>query len=79
VELTVVSDNGVISIETPRFHPVITQYGTGFGNVHLVAWPDYTPAMAASHGVRGYDSRFGYTFIENLLRRTIPEDILVME
>ncbi|MCL2495689.1 MAG: CapA family protein [Oscillospiraceae bacterium] len=79
VELTVVSDNGVISINTPRFHPVITHYGTGFGNVHLVAWPDYTPAMAASHGVRGYDSRFGYTYIENLLRRTIPEDILVMD
>ena len=78
VELTVVSDNGVISITSPRFHPVITQYGTGFGSVHLVAWPDYTPAMAAAHGVRGYDSRFGYTYIENLLRRTIPEDILVM-
>jgi len=78
VELTVVKDGNAITLKTPRFHPVITHYGTGFGNVRLIAWPDYTPALASSHGVRGYDSRFGYTYIENLLRRTIPEEILVM-
>jgi len=78
VELTIIKDGGAISIEAPRFHPVITHYGTGFSNVRLIAWPDYTPALAGAHGVRGYDSRFGYTYIENLLRRTIPEDILVM-
>jgi len=78
IELTVVKDGNNISVKAPRFHPVITHYGTGFGNVRLIAWPDYTPALAASHGVRGYDSRFGYTYIENLLRKTIPEDILVM-
>jgi len=78
MELTVVKDGNTISITAPRFYPVITHYGTGFSNVRLVAWPDYTPALASAHGVRGRDSRFGYTYIENLLRRTIPEDILVM-
>jgi len=78
IELTVIKDNDAITVSAPRFHPVITHYGTGFGNVRLIAWPDYTPALAASHGVRGYDSRFGYTYIENLLRRTIPEEMLVM-
>ncbi|MDR2687063.1 MAG: CapA family protein [Oscillospiraceae bacterium] len=78
LELTVKKDGGAVTITAPRCHPVITHYGTGFGNVRLIAWPDYTPALASSHGVRGYDSRFGYTYIENLLRRTIPEDILVM-
>jgi len=79
VELTVTKDGGNIAVGTPRFHPVITHYGTGVSNVRLIAWPDYTPALAAAHGVRGYDSRFGYTYIENLLRRTIPEDMLVMD
>ena len=79
MELTVKKEGGELTVGGARFHPVVTQYGAGFGNVRLVAWPDYTPALASSHGVRGYDSRFGYTYIENLLRKTIPEDILVLD
>ena len=78
VELTVTKQGGEIAVDGARFHPVITHYGTGFSDVRLVAWPDYTPAMAAAHGVRGYDSRFGYSYIENLLRRTVPEGMLAM-
>ena len=79
IELTVTKDGGAIAVDTPRFHPVITHYGSGFSNVRLIAWPDYTPALAAAHGVSRYDSRFGYAYIENLLRRTIPEEYLVMD
>jgi poly-gamma-glutamate synthesis protein (capsule biosynthesis protein) len=78
LELTVTKEGGVIGVGGARFHPVITQYGAGFNNVRLVAWPDYTPALAAAHGVRGYDSRFGYSYIENLLRKTIPEEYLAL-
>ena len=78
-ELTVTKDGDEITVGGARFYPTITQYGSSFSNVHLVAWPDYTSAMASSHGVRGHDSRFNYTYIENLLRNTIPEDILVMD
>ncbi|MCL1953100.1 MAG: CapA family protein, partial [Oscillospiraceae bacterium] len=79
IELTVTKDGGAVSVGGARFHPVITQYGTGFSNVRLVAWPDYTPALAAAHGVRGYDSRFGYTYIENLLKGTVPEGMLALD
>ena len=78
-ELTVTKDGDEITVGGARFYPTITQYGSSFSNVHLVAWPDYTSAMASSHGVRSHDSRFSYTYIENLLRNTIPEDILVMD
>jgi poly-gamma-glutamate synthesis protein (capsule biosynthesis protein) len=79
MELTVTKDGGAVTVGGARFHPVITQYGAGFSNVRLVAWPDYTSALAASHGVRGYDSRFGYTYIENLLRATVPEGMLALD
>jgi len=79
IELTVTKDGDGIGVGGARFHPVITHYGTGFSNVRLIAWPDYTPALASSHGVRGYDSRFGYTYIENLLRNTVPEEMLVLD
>jgi len=78
IELTVTKSEDGIIVDGARFHPVITHYGAGFSNVRLVAWPDYTPALAAAHGVRGYDNRFGYSFIENLLRRTVPEGMLAM-
>jgi len=78
LELAIKKDGGAITVADPRFHPVVTHYGTGFGNVRIIAWPDYTPALASSHGVRGYDSRFGYSYIENLLRGTIPADMLVL-
>ena len=79
LELTVKKDGEFITVHTPRFHPAVTHYGPNFANVHLVAWPDYSPALASSHGVRSRDSRFSYTYLENLLKKTIPEDILVME
>ena len=77
LELSIIKENGGVSIERPQFHPVITQYEGGFANVRLISWENYTPALAAAHGVRRRDSRFGYNYIEALLRRTIPEEMLV--
>jgi len=78
LELDVVKDGDAVTVEAPRFHPVITQYEGSFANVRLIPWESYTPALASSHGVRGRDSRFGYNYIETLLRKTIPEEILAL-
>ena len=78
LELTVTKDKGEITVDTPRFYPTITQYGSRFSNVHIVPWENYTYALAADHGVRRSDSRFSYTYIEDLLKRTIPKEYLVM-
>jgi len=77
LELYVTKDNqtGKITLSKPRFMPVITQYGGGFSNLHVVPWSNYTPELANSHGVRR-DSRFSYDYCKNLLQETIPEEIL---
>ena len=77
LELYVTKDNqtGNITVAKPRFMPVITQYGGGFSNLHVVPWSKYTPEMANSHGVRR-ESRFSYEYCKNLLVDTIPEEIL---
>ena len=81
LELTITKDNtsGRVTIEQPRFHPVITQYEAGFSNIRLIPWSEYTPELGNRHGVRSKDSRFGYSYIERLLREIVPEGILVMD
>lgn len=78
LELTVTVQGDAVSVTAPRFYPSITQYSAGYSNVHLIEWKNYTRALASSHGVRSKDSRFTYDYIESLLRKTIPEDYLVL-
>ena len=80
LELTVTMDNtdGTVTITSPRFLPVVTQYEAGYANVRLIPWARYTPALGSAHGVKRKDSRFGYNYIERLLREIIPEEILVL-
>jgi poly-gamma-glutamate synthesis protein (capsule biosynthesis protein) len=70
---------GAVAIRQPRLLPLVTQYEAGYSNVRLIPWAQYTPALANAHGVRRYDSRFSYHYIETLLRKTIPVEFLVME
>jgi poly-gamma-glutamate synthesis protein (capsule biosynthesis protein) len=70
LELTIEKIGDVSEVKAPVFHPVVTQYGSGYSNLHLVAWSDYTPALAQAHGVRSHDSRFSYDYIKELLERT---------
>ncbi len=56
--------------------PVITQYEGGFRNIRLYPWSDYTPELAATHGVRRYDAGFSYDFIQNTLDSVVGEEFL---
>jgi len=72
------NETGQVRLLEPKLIPVITQYGPGFSNVHLLLWKDYTPELAQRHGVRQREGNFGYSTIEGLLRRVIPEEFLYL-
>jgi poly-gamma-glutamate synthesis protein (capsule biosynthesis protein) len=78
LDLTITREQpgGAITLSAPRFFPVITQYGGGYSNLHLVPWEKFTPALARAHGVRQRDGRFSYDYCKALLQKTIPEGIL---
>lgn len=64
-----------IKISDIRLTPIVTHYDYGYRNLRIMRLSDYTPELAASHGVHKYDS-FSYDFIVKLLRSTIDERFL---
>ena len=71
------NENYTITIEQPYFVPTITHYGYEFSNITNYLLADYTPELAAKHGVKAYDSRFSYEYIENIVYSIIPEEFLL--
>ncbi|MBQ3587345.1 MAG: CapA family protein [Oscillospiraceae bacterium] len=69
--------NSTISIESPYFVPTITHYDAEYSNIRNYILADYTPEMAAKHGVKAYDSKFSYDYIENIVYTVIPEEFLL--
>lgn len=72
-----IDENATISIESPYFVPTITHYDANYTNIRNYMLADYTPDMAAKHGVRAYDSKFSYDYIENIVYSVIPEEFLL--
>lgn len=66
-----------ISIEEPYFVPTITHFDYEFANIRNYLLSDYTPELAAKHGVKGYDSRFSYDYIHNIVSDVIPREFLM--
>lgn len=66
-----------ISIEEPYFVPTITHYDWGYANIRNYILSDYTPELAACHGVQSNDSRFSYEYVENVVYNVIPEEFLL--
>lgn len=62
-------------ISNVRLTPIVTHYDYGYQDLRIVKLSDYTPELAAAHGVHKYDS-FSYDFIVRLLRSTIDERFL---
>ncbi|MDE7194904.1 MAG: CapA family protein, partial [Oscillospiraceae bacterium] len=60
-----------------RLTPIVTHYDYGYANLRLYKLSDYTPELAAAHGVRQYSS-FGYDYIINVLRNAIDEEYLAL-
>ena len=52
--------DGSVTLEVldPRLHPTVTHYGPGKSEVRAYLYRDYTPELAAAHGVRANYSSF---------------------
>lgn len=57
--------------------PIVTHYDYGYANLRLYKLSDYTPELAAAHGVRQYGA-FSYDYIIDVLRNTVDENYLVL-
>ncbi len=57
--------------------PIVTHYDYGYANLRLYKLSDYTPELAAAHGVRQYGV-FSYDYIIDVLRNTVDENYLVL-
>lgn len=65
-----------IAILSPALHPTVTHYYAGSRDISVYLFRDYTQELAAAHGVRGYDSRFTYEYIQKVIQENISESFL---
>ncbi len=52
-----------LAVLSPRLYPTVTHYGVGKSDVRAYLYRDYTPELAASHGVRASYSDFSCEYI----------------
>ena len=72
-------ENGTeaISVVSPYFVPTITHYDYNYSNVRNYLLWDYTPELAAKHGVKPHDNKFSFDYIESIVYNVIPEEFLL--
>lgn len=78
----VVDPNGTrhpVTINNIKAHPTVTHYDSNYTNIRNYMYRDYTPELAASHGVQARYPGFSREYIEELVRTYIPEEYLVLD
>lgn len=70
------SSTGQTNIVSAAVIPIVTHYTSGYKDVRILPFSDYTPALAGNHGVRKYQPKFDYSYAEDLFNRVIGEDFL---
>lgn len=72
------SPDGAVQLEVldPQLHPTVTHYGAGKSDVRAYLYRDYTPELAAAHGVRANDSDFSYDYIRAVAQQYIDPAFL---
>ncbi|MBE6899700.1 MAG: CapA family protein [Ruminococcaceae bacterium] len=69
---------GEINISAPKLDFVITQYGYGFADLHLVMLENYSGELAKQHGVvLKYGKEFGPEYIQNFIEETVDSRFFV--
>lgn len=68
---------GEITVENVTFEGVVTHFGSGYTNIRVYPFEDYTEELAAKHGVRSKTSSFSREYLENILTEVIDEQYLV--
>lgn len=72
------SPDGTVRLEVldPQLHPTVTHYGAGKSNVRVYLYRDYTPELAAAHGVRASYSDFSCDYIRAAAQQYIDPAFL---
>ena len=72
------SPDGTVQLEVldPQLHPTVTHYGAGKSDVRTYLYRDYTPELAAAHGVRANYSDFSYDYIRAVAQQYIDPAFL---
>lgn len=70
------NESGETSIQEIRVHPVVTDYGTNYSDIHVVPLYAYTPEQALAHGVRTDYPEFDYDYIRQVVSDNIPAQYL---
>lgn len=72
--------DGTVQTEilSPLLHPVVTHYAPGTQDITTYLYQDYTPELAANHGVRGKDARFNYDFVTSVIQDNISPEFLAL-
>lgn len=78
---TVEADGTAQPVEVQNVHayPVVTHYDGGYANIRDYMYRDYTPELAAQHGVLARYPGFTKEWIQQLLQTYIDPEFLVLE
>ena len=69
-EITVTKDleTGKIILSEPEAVPLITHYDSGFANVRIYRWENYTEELGKRHGCAGFNYKFAKNTIEKQVK-----------
>lgn len=68
-----------LAVREPKLHPTVTHYGSRKADVRAYLFRDYTPELAAQHGVRANYSDFSYDYIRAAAEKYIDAEFLALD
>lgn len=70
---------GTVTVEEVQVHPTVTHYDANYTNIRDYMFRDYTPELAAQHGVRARNPAFSVEYIRGLMEQYVDEEFLVLD
>ena len=69
-----VAPDGTVTVELldPKLHPTVTQYESGYANIRVYLFEDYTDEMGAAHG----NFSLSREYIQNVLNESVDAQFL---
>lgn len=67
------------AVRLPKLHPTVTHYGSQKADVRTYLFRDYTPELAAAHGVRASYRDFSYDYIRATAEKYIDARFLTLD
>jgi poly-gamma-glutamate capsule biosynthesis protein CapA/YwtB (metallophosphatase superfamily) len=61
---------------TMQFKPIVTHYGNHCADITIYPLSEYTDALASVHGIRRFTPNFNLKYINDIIKKNIPEKYL---